>query len=1114
MKLLKILLICMMIGCLISAIQAQQPEKTFSLNYSGQPIKSILRDIELKWDVVFVYNTNDLTGFEAVSLTTINNDLYETLRFLFANTGLEYKIQDVYIFLRRSVSNGILKKEDAPPVRGIVTDTSNQPVAGVFISSQQNVLLGVSDEEGRFELPAVLTDSLLVFSFPGYLTRQIKAGPSPGLLVKMFPNSILLNELLVVGYGSIQNVELTGSVVSLPKDGLKNNVGGNIGNSFQGNVPGLWATQQTYRIRGVSSINSSADPLVVVDGIPQVLSLQELNPDDIASVEFLKDAASAAIFGSRAANGVILVTTKNGHINSGQSFSVDVHSAFQYINDRPRFVQGRELLNLLNAAYYNRYPERALLPDSDPVKYFPFSADYAGYQGYTRSWLNGFLDKNSEGTNWEEEVSQPMHTHTFRLSLKGGQQLSSYYLSFSHRSDNEVIQNKGTRRTTLLLKNDYHFSNHIKAGISANFSLNTWDNSTYPTLVSAWTRSSLLPVYAPNEPNELFDKRNINDKKGSNPLYRIRETWDDNINLNGALGAYAEFQLGSKASFRSEGSFTPGTRRYRYYQSKDFYREDEAIDPSKSGIILYARTLNYGFNINNLFNFSHLFNDRHRIKFLLGNNIQSFDSDFNVARFEGFPTDYFQLTNANTEKVLTRQSAGMDGYRFVSFFNRTQYAFNDRWFFEFNARADGTSRFTRQNRWGFFPGVGASWLISSEDFLMKVKELDFLKLRASYGMVGNAEVGNFPADSRVLNWAEYAGSPGFLFDRIANPDVQWEKQLQFNTGINLSLFKNKVSLVVDWFFKRNTDLLINYNIGTMQGYVNTEVTVNTGNMTNRGFDINLSANHQWEKLKWNAELNVSSFTTKITRLSTQQPFVERGVNRAYVGYPLGMYYMQDWAGVDPQTGHELIYEYTGEAPFRQKTGNVLDAELLNSVDYRNQAVLIRDKTPYPKLYGGLNNSVRVGNVELSMLWSFQLGNYLYHTGMRQHSYVSSFDTGNKLQTLRGYWTPASQSSNVPLLFNSQMATRNSTRYLVDASYLRLRNLSVNYYLDKKLVKKLKMKEIQAQLLCQNLLTLSRFKQGSPETGTTTTGADANLSLGNIGLNYGVATIGAGVKVLF
>jgi TonB-linked SusC/RagA family outer membrane protein len=1093
---------------------AQNIEKKQTLNFSETTLKQLFTIIEKKWDVVFVYNSAEVNDKQLISFNTQNSDLDATLAALANIVSFDYRISEYYVFLTLSKKNQQTADLKSVLISGKVIDEFKLPVQGVYVLNTENSLKAVTDENGNFRFSRTPTDTVFVFRMLGYYTQKSSVSSSNTLNIILKSNSYLLNDLLVVGYGSIKAKELTGSVTSLPQYLLNNTIGGDIGAGIQGSVSGVYATNDRYRIRGISSINSAADPLVVVDGVPQSLTLKDLNPDDIESIEFLKDAASGAIYGSRASNGVILVTTKAGDFNSATKLSINLKTGLNFLINKPEFLKGNTLLQVIDDAYFNRYPEKKALPDTDPNKFFPFSSDYINFNGFNRDWVNNYLSGQPNGTDWLDAVKQPMQYHDLRFSLQGGQSQNKFIFSLSYRINEDFIKDKSTQRITLMLKNDYIINRNIKAGVSSNFVVNLWNNSTFVGANSLFARSSLLPVYAPNGSGDLFDARNINARKGSNPLYRMTETWDDNIDLNGILTAYFDMQIADNLTFRSDWSFTPGTRRYRYFQSKDFYREDEAIDPTKSGIILFARTLNYGLNVNNILNYKYDFSSKEKLKIMLGNNIQSNNSDYNVARFEGFPTDYFEITNANTEKVYTRQSSGMDGYRFVSFFNRTQYAYNDKWYFEVNARADGTSRFKPKNRWGFFPGVGLSWLASSEKFVKKYKHIDYLKFRTSYGYVGNAEVGNFPYESRVVNWAEYAGSPGFVFDRIANPDVSWEKQLQFNTGLNISLFQNKIAATFDWYFKRSDDLLINYNIGTFQGYFNTEVTVNTGSMNNRGFDFNISTINLNSVFKWKTEMNISSFSTEITKLSSQQEYIERGINRVYEGYQMGLFFLPLWAGVDPNTGHELIYEVTGPENNKQKTGNTLDAESLTNAEFRTHRVLITDKSPYPKLYGGINNIFSYKNWEFSFLLSYSIGNWIYHSGMRQNSYIATYDIQNKLSSLSNYWTPENNQSQIPLLYNSQMAGRDNTRFLKDGSYLRLRNVLINYTLPQYIAKKIHSNGISLQLQAQNLLTFSKFKNGDPEISAGNAGADANLSPGNLGLNSGIATINFGLRIHF
>jgi len=1092
----------------------QAKERLLTLQYENVPLKTILTSIEKQTNLVFVYNNETIDQLKVYSINCLELPIKDVLQTLLSESNIEYRMVDYYIFLTQLTTDNPKEiKRQNFLFDGNVVDEKNQPLAGVSIYNSTNVLKAITDYFGTFQFEAGKSDSTVTFSMLGYKNKRMPL-TSKSMVVVLVSNNILLNEIHVIGYGTLNTKELTGSVSSLKPGFIKQSVGGDVTSSFQGQIAGVYTVNDKIRVRGVSSINSSSDPFIVVDGVPQSIVLKDLNPDDIESIDILKDASSAAIYGSRAANGVILVTTKNGNLNTPLKLSVDFRTGLNYIINPPNYLKGTELVRVLDDAYYNKYPERKNLSDSDPLKYFPFSSDYTGFLGYNRAWLNRFLSENPNGENWADVMTQPMQYTDFRLSFNGGQSQSKYLVSFSYRKNHDFIKSKSSDRITLLLKNEYLMTPWLTFGITSNTIANLSDNSTYPSTLQPFTRSSLLPVQAPDGSGKLFDARNINDKKGSNPLYQMQETWDDNVELNEVVSAFLQLKPSKYLDFRSEWSVNLGTRRYRYFQSKDYYREDEAIDPTKSGIILYARTLNYGLNANNVLTYKSQFSDIHRLKFMVGNNLQTYNSDFNVARFEGFPTNYFELTNANTEKVSTKQSAGMDGFRFVSFFTRAQYSFQEKYFAEINARADGTSRFNPSNRWGFFPGMGLSWLMSDEAYIKQIKQIDYLKLRTSYGLVGNAEMGNFPAQSRAVNWGEYAGSPGFVFDRIGNSNVTWEKQTQLNIGLNTSAFKNKVVIDFDWFYKRSNDLLINYNIGVFQGYFSTDVTLNTGIMTNQGIDLNVTTRNLEGAFSWRTDLNISTFKNNVLKLSTQQNYIEKGVNRVYVGHPLALYFLPLWAGVNPTTGHEQIYEVTGPENNRQKTGTVLDAELMDLTTYNKQRVLITNKTPYPKFYGGVTNTFNYKNWELSVLFSFQAGNWFYHTGLRQGSYVSTYDVQNKYSSLKDYWTPENPTGAVPLLYNSQMATRENSRYLVDGSFLRLRNLTLYYSLPKKLASKIASNSIRLQLQAQNLLTFTHFKNGDPEISMGASGADANISPGNVGSNFGIMSLSVGANIQF
>ena len=1085
-------------------------EVLIDINYSNTPLKTILTSIEKQTKRVFIYNNETINTNQLYTINEKNATLNNLLNILFEYSKIKYKFVDYYIFLTLSDSKINIDKLENTTIEGNVVDEVNQPLRGVTLIAPNGKIISITDDSGSFSFSALPNDTVITFHSIGFVTTKYRTKQIMSNVILKSQN-ILLNDLIVIGYGTSKEKELTGAVTKLPSELLSRSVGSDLNNSFQGQATGVLSSGDKLRVRGVSSINASSDPLIVVDGVPQSMLLKDINPDDVESIEILKDAASAAIYGSRASNGVILVTTKSALFNTSTKCIIDIKSGFDFLTQKPQLLLGSDLLTAIDNAYYSRYPERKNLSDNDPNKFFPLSSDYVGLNGFDRKWINNYLSENANGTDWLKEMKQPVFYNNYRLSFNGGQSNTKYFVSLSYRHNDELIDKKNKDRVNLLLKNDYKLNRWLMVGVGINTSINLWNNSTFPSINSVLSRSSLLPVYSPIDNAKLFDARNYNQKKGANPLYRMNETWDDNIELTNILTVYLEIKPNERFSYKTDISVTFGTRRYRYYQSKDFYREDEAIDPAKSGIILYARTFNYGLNLNSVLSYKLINSNPNVLKFMLGNNLQTYNSDFNVARFEGFPTDYFQLTNANTQKVYTQQSAGMDGYRFLSFFSRIQYAWDEKLFAEFNFRSDATSRFNPEKRWGVFPGIGLSYLMANNLFIEKLKIVDYIKPRMSYGLVGNAEMGNFPSKSKVLNWAEYAGSPGLLFDRIGNPDVTWEKQAQFNAGFNIAFKGNRINIDFDWYRKKNTDLLINYNIGTFQGYFATDITVNSGLMSTTGFDLTLnSTNIDTEKIKWKTSFNFNHFETKVLQLSTQQNYIENGVNRAVVGMPLGVYFLPVWAGIDPVTGHELIYKAIGDELNRSLTSETLDAEIIDLKVYNEQRILIKEKSPYPSLYGGIINTVTLGSFDISALFNYQLGNWMYDAGLRRGSYISTYDIDNKYADI----ITKSGELTIPYIYNSRMASRENSRYLVDGSYLRLRNVDIQYSVSKTICNKLNISNLSFSFQLHNIFTISAFNHGNPDILSGNTGVGANLSPGIIDSNLGFLSVNFGFNLMF
>lgn len=1006
-------------------------------------------------------------------------------------------------------------------IKGIVKNTSGEPLPGVSVAIKGSSTGTISDQDGRFTLGNVNPNTTVVFSFVGLKTQEIKIGNQTTFDVVMEDATFGIDEVVAIGYGTTSRRAVTGSVMKIGGEQIVASNTTNIAGSLQGKAAGVQITRNSgdpnaginIRIRGTSSINSGGSPLIVVDGIPGGMSLSDINPNDIESIEILKDASAGAIFGSRAANGVVLVTTKRGSKDKS-TLNFEVQRGVSTAVDDWEIANSNQLLQIIDIANWNRDPAKKT---AQTQTIFP---EY-GWDGFDRSVAS------STNTDWRKIVQNDNAFYNLvSMQSIGGTEKTKVFLSGYYRNYNSLNPESKNDKAQLRINVEHQLKKWISVGAniteSYSFGKSAWANYT-----DAYTR--LLPIYpvnSPARPEKYFYDRVKSGEVGISPYYKRDETWSDSQSMNSLSIGYLELKPIDGLSVRSEWSLQFSNSRSRNYQSKDYRREADSYayqmstsipKTGVSGGINYGRYQTYNWTTNNYATYDKSFRD-HRINIVAGQTAESFTSDGNSNQYEGFPSEYFTLTNANTELAATRQSASFDQYRFLSYFGRAKYSYKDRYHAEVSYRADGSSRFGAKDRWGYFPGASLGWVMSEENFMEGITAINYMKLRLSHGFVGNAEMGsNYPYLSTLVGWGPYGSSPGFLFSNIGNDQIHWESQVQTNVGLDFTVLKNRISGTFDYFVKDARDLIVSNKIGNFHGYFSTGISVNLGTLRNSGFDLGITTHNLTGALTWDTEFNISRAHSVIKKLSPTQRWIDSGKNRVVEGFPLGSYYIPVWAGVDPVTGHELVYavnqgnEATQVATTNDLTGEVLDAERLNASQYNNQRVLFKDKTPYPDFYGGLTNTFKYKGVELSFLFVYQYGNWIYDEGIQSLNYVStSFDHNVSPDLLKG-WT-AENPTNIPLLWNSQMSGRASSRFLYDGSYVRLKNLTLAYHLPQSILSNIHLANVRLFVTGENLLTFTKYPGADPEFFNAS-GSAANISPGIAGISMPqVRTITFGVNI--
>lgn len=1009
----------------------------------------------------------------------------------------------------------------ARKITGTVTDDSGLPIQGATIKVNNSSQGTITDAQGAFVLDNLKESDIISVSYVGMDTKEISVKAKTMLNVQLTDKSVGLQEVVAIGYGTTSKRAVTGSVLKVKGENLGISNSTNVAAALQGKAAGVQITRNSgdpnadvnIRIRGNSSINSGGTPLVVVDGIPGGMSLNDINPADIESIEILKDASASAIYGARAANGVVLVTTKRGSKEKG-GLTIDVQTGMSTPTKKLDIVSGADLMNIYDKAWLSR-------PENTGTPIFP---EY-GMDGFTRDIA---LTTN---TDWSKIVQNEQANYTnIALQSVGGTDKLKLFLSGYYRNYNSLTAGSGNEKAQIRVGVEQELKKWLQLGATVT---GTYLMSKNPNVSYTDAYTNLLSIYPTMSPStdplrtgKYFYDRNKTGNQGLNPLYKLAETWRDNQQAKALASSHIEVKPVEWLKIRSEWSLNYASMRLRDYQSKEFRRVEDSYayqystsvpKVGVSGGINYGRYQTYNWNTSNYATFDKSFS-KHRVNAVIGHSAEAYTYDGNNNQYEGFPSPYFTLTNANTELVATRQSVSYEQYRFLSYFTRAKYSYDDKYHAEISYRTDGSSRFGAKNRWGYFPGVSLAWTASEEKFMKELSWINFLKLRLSSGSVGNAEMGNYPYLSTLVNWAPYGSTAGFLFNSLGNDQIRWESQIQSNIGIDFTVLNNRLSGSVDYFIKNSNDLIVSNKIGTFQGYFVTDINVNLGQLTNKGFDVSLTSKNLTGAFKWTTDFNISTVNTKVRKLSPNQRFIDSGKNRVVENYPLGTYFLPLWAGVDPVTGHELVYAVnqgaasTNMATPDNLTGEVLDAERLTTAQYNNQRVLLKERSPYPTLYGGLTNTFSFKGIDMSFLFVFQGGNWIYDEGIQKMNYVSTTYNQNLSPELLNGWT-AAKPTNVPMLWNTQMSSRASSRFLYDGSYIRLKNISLGYTFPKNICKALFVSSIKVYGTAENLLTFTKYPGADPEFFRATTSQGANIAPGIADITMPqVKTLSVGLQI--
>ena len=1063
------------------AISTYSQTTKLNIDLKDVTVKDVLTNIESQSEFYFMYEASTVDVNRKVSIMVEGKVINEILDELFEGANVDYKINNRQIALR---TNEITESGDQQlTVSGAVKDTDGEPLPGVSVVIKGTTQGTITDFDGKYSIPNVPGDAILQYSFVGMKAQEVAVNGQTTIDITMIEETIGLEEVVAIGYGTVKKSDLTGSVASVKREDLNHGAISSVDQAMQGRIAGVQVTQASnepggglsIRIRGASSVNAGNEPLYVIDGLPIDNSegitgsgtsavaevganlnaknpLNALNPNDIQSIEILKDASATAIYGSRGANGVVLITTKKG--THGIKFSYDAYGGLQSIAKKIDVLSASEYINTFN----EMNEEQGLDPR--------FSASDISAIG--------------AGTDWQDQIYQIAPIQSHNLSMSGGIEKTKFYVSLNYFNQEGVVKETGVKRYIARINLEQEIGEKLKFGLNLNNSRENSDNyiggvqtnESAGAVYDAIWYDPTLPVY--NEDGTFFRSSELTINNPMSVIYGISSKSETNRMFGNTT---MEYTIVDDLSAKLNVGFDNQNMRRDLYNSTKTIRGVAAkgyadVASLSRSNVLVEYTMNYNKTIN----------ENQYINVLGGVTYQDFILKSFSAGTSNFPSDDLMTNNLGLgDPSNASVSSHKESNTLLSYLGRINYSVYN-FLLTASIRADGSSRFGANNKYGYFPSFALGWKLAEEDFIPEV--FSELKLRASWGVTGNQEIGNYASLSTyqaggtaILDGNTYVGT---VPSRIANPDLKWETTAQTNIGIDYGFFRGRITGSLDYFYKKTTDMLLNLPLPTSSGY--SSIMKNVGSMKNGGFEFMInSRNIIKDNFTWNTTLNFSVIKNEVLSLgdleSIQTGNIQvNGGNTAIIqpGKPLGSYYGYRITGIfQNQAEIDASAQPTAQPGF-PVFDDVYDDGQISTAD----EVILGD--PYPDFTYGLRNDFTFGNFDLDIFIQGQYGADLLN-GMAMESMYPGNATRNKLTNqVVDRWTTQNTDAKWPSGINpSSYGASSKVNNLVieDASYIRLKSVQLGYSIPVKLKG---ISSAKVYVSGQNLFTITDYTGYDPE----------------------------------
>ncbi|GAB3280691.1 TonB-dependent receptor [Larkinella harenae] len=1072
---------------LANGIRAQAVLDTkVTIQRQNQDVKAILALIEEQTSVRFIYSTSLIQAERKISLNVQKKKLGAVLEEMLKPLNLGYEVSGKQIILNRlpSITQPGASLPQSPEtsrlilpvdldITGTVADEKGEKLPGVSIIMKGTQRGTTTDGNGQFRISVPDKSAVLVFSFVGYLSQEVSLGAKTDLNVILQTDEKTLSEVVVVGYGTQKKRDLTGAISSISSKDIAETPAANFLANAQGRLAGVDivrangapGSNPTIRIRGNRSINASNNPLYVIDGIPTDVSINDFNPNDIESMEVLKDASSVAIYGSRGANGVILITTKRGK----QGKAVLSYDGYYGVK------KAKKDLDLMNGDQFARYARISR----------GFSPTDASQDAALLSSVE--IDNLNKGvsTNWLDLILRDGVQQSHQLSASGGSENTTYYLSGSFFDEKGVLQKSDYRRYSFRANIDTKLTQRLKVGVSATVSNDVQNVMANAPYSNALTFSPLVMPY--DAEGAFVAYPNPREGNLTSPLleYQPNQFVDETRKYRVFATLFGEYQLAEGLTYRlNYGPDFSTSRRGTYNGTLAGGTSRASIDNRQNFAYTLENILTYNRKVG-----SHSLN----VVGLFSTQKNRFESS--NAAGQNIPIENSSFYNLGSSGTVTGIGSSQNQWGLLSYMGRVNYGFKDRYLITLTGRADGSSRLSQGSKWAFFPSVSAGWVISDEAFLTGNTKLSFLKLRAGYGEVGNTSIDPYQTLGGLSRSIyAYGTEPAFGYGLsvIPNPDLRWEISRTLNVGFDFGFFSDRITGSLERYDTKTSDLLLSRLIPITSGYGS--VLQNIGATRNRGWELTLNGTvlNTQSGLRWDANLNLFANKEEIVDLFNGKDDVG---NQWFIGHPVSVFYnfkqLGIWQTNEADEATRIAKQRPGDIKIADVNGRDAAGNLTNQPD---GVINADDRTilgsTVPKWSGGITNRFSFKGLDFSFLVYARQGQMI----RSDFHYLGGNQWQGRYNSLNfDFWTPENPTNKIPMPYAASAPLYSDAVRFFDGSFVKIRNITLGYTLPKNWVTKAKLSSLRLYATADNAFIFSPYKLVDPETSNGIVGGSVPMT---------------------